>query len=164
MSAVKILNIGNVLFHEFNSHKRAITDIQPHSQSSLVMTTSLDMTLRVWNMRTLQETYKLDLGIAPLGVQLMDHSHVYLWSRESVAISALNQVSKYYASYKYYNLFHSGIKVQFTDQRIVSGQERSVWNRRPHSRGDRRRRITIARAVKCQDAHHCLTSIGSRQV
>ena len=35
------------------------------------MTTSLDLTLRIWNMRTLQETYKLEIGVAPLGARLI---------------------------------------------------------------------------------------------
>ena len=58
---IKVLSAASsyALVHTFVGHARAVTALLSHPKSGLIVSASMDCTLRVWNLDTLQEEYHL---------------------------------------------------------------------------------------------------------
>jgi len=101
-SALKSTTKSCSYIHTFSSHCKSVTGLQIHPVQStvgLLLSASLDGTLRVFNLEVLQEIYSLQLDTPCVGIDIMhwnskDAPHVVVATRANLQIWQLNHLTK----------------------------------------------------------------------
>jgi WD40 repeat protein len=97
---VKIWSVTNTFIHEFCGHYKAVVGMSLYSKGPCLITASLDKTVRLWNLKTFKEAYRINLKEPPLTVQVMDDHHLYVQMRKDVIIWFMDDISRLYAPTK----------------------------------------------------------------
>lgn len=90
-------------FHEFEGHSKAIQQLIPFpaKQQLLVVSTSLDNTVRIWSLKSLEQVYLFDLGTIQLSsMAFLDNEHVYYTSKDIVQLCHMRYIGESFASFK----------------------------------------------------------------
>ncbi|KAJ3155000.1 WD repeat-containing protein 87, partial [Irineochytrium annulatum] len=99
---VKVWNSQAFLIHEFESHYNSVTSLLLLEQVCeaapgtlpVVVSSSLDGTIRMWNFETGTCIYRLDTGSEVLGMGVMKRDTLFHFSRHDVQIWNVNRVCK----------------------------------------------------------------------
>ncbi|KAI8827897.1 WD40-repeat-containing domain protein [Chytridium lagenaria] len=99
---IKAWNSQNYLVHEFNDHYNSITSLllvericeAPFGTVPLLVSSSLDGTIRVWNFESGKCVYRYDTDSEVLGMGLIKKDTFYHFSRQNVQVWNINRVQK----------------------------------------------------------------------
>ncbi|KAI8809581.1 hypothetical protein BJ742DRAFT_229573 [Cladochytrium replicatum] len=90
---VQIQNLMSSVVHEFSSHTKPVTALALYPFGPIVMSCSLDMTVRMYNLKTFREVYCLHLRETPLTMQVMDETQLCIHSHHSVTVWDFNHIN-----------------------------------------------------------------------
>ncbi|KAI9351981.1 hypothetical protein BDR26DRAFT_850159 [Obelidium mucronatum] len=91
--AIKIINMTNAMVHEFNSHTRPITSLAIYPYGPIVISCSLDYSVRMYNLKTFKEVYCLHLKEKPTSMQIMDDLQLYISTWDTIMVWRLNHIN-----------------------------------------------------------------------
>lgn len=98
---VMVLNASHSGFHDFVGHTKEVSGLACYHNRPLIMSVSLDSTLRVWSVKTYQEVYRLELQTQPIGLCLMDNIELFYWSKDEITFGSLCHLNHYFASFRF---------------------------------------------------------------
>ncbi|KAJ3410783.1 hypothetical protein HDV05_003248 [Chytridiales sp. JEL 0842] len=91
--AIKIFNMNNSMVHEFANHTKAVTALAIYPYGPIIISSALDYTVRMFNLKTFKEVYCLHLRENPTGLQVIDDQQLYVTTRESIMVWGLNHIN-----------------------------------------------------------------------
>ncbi|KAJ3069280.1 hypothetical protein HDU98_007659 [Podochytrium sp. JEL0797] len=91
--SVKVLNMANVLVHEFVSQYKPVTALAIYPYGPVVVTSAMDKSVRMYSLRTFKEVYCLQLQDKPLDMRILDESNMYITCVDSVMVWSLNHIN-----------------------------------------------------------------------
>eukprot|EP01135_Chromosphaera_perkinsii_P000052 Nk52_evm3s24 gene=Nk52_evmTU3s24 len=80
------------LVHTFDGHNDEISGLLAHPSGPLLVSSSHDCSVRVWNYATLEEIYRLDTAIPVMGLGLMDKENFYTYTPKELKVWQFNQI------------------------------------------------------------------------
>ncbi|XP_048578307.1 uncharacterized protein LOC5510818 isoform X2 [Nematostella vectensis] len=79
------------LVTQFLGHCDAITSLLIHDRQPLLVSSSLDKTVRIWNFDTFTQTYRLQTGEDIVDMSLISSDQLFYYSRHNLKVWNLNQ-------------------------------------------------------------------------
>ena len=91
--AIKAWDSSWQLIHIFHGHSREVTALKRHPSDSLVISTSIDQTIRFWNLVTLDCVFVQNVGYPLLGMGFLSSPcRIYTHSAEFITIWDITMV------------------------------------------------------------------------
>ena len=82
------------LVFTFDGHGDTITGLLSHPHGPLIVSSSLDCTIRTWNIATLEEIYRLDTLNPVLGIGLMDSESFFSYTSNELKLWNFNNLHR----------------------------------------------------------------------
>lgn len=98
----------------FNGHMKKITNILTHPAEPLLITASLDSTIRFWRIDTFQETYRFDVMDTLLNIFIINSRKLYYASPRSLCLLDFN----------YFHSLFALIGTKITAQELISPRDK----------------------------------------
>ncbi|KAJ3093222.1 vacuolar transporter chaperone [Quaeritorhiza haematococci] len=95
---IKVMNSVFATIHQFVGHSKPVTAMAMYPHGSLFMSCSLDMTVRMYSLKTFKEVYCLQLREPPLGMELIDNTQIYIHVPGTILVWTLNHLNTEFAS------------------------------------------------------------------
>ncbi|XP_063686091.1 WD repeat-containing protein 97-like [Bolinopsis microptera] len=130
-TALKVWSEQGTMLHTFTSHSKAVTSVLMHPQSDLIMVSaSLDKSVRLWNLETFEEIYKLQVcehGIQWVG--LTRDNYLYCGTSRDLSVWSINFLAHFFSQTrvpvsKISPVMHCNTKK--TPRVVVLGEDSSV--------------------------------------
>ncbi|EDV26453.1 uncharacterized protein TRIADDRAFT_54468 [Trichoplax adhaerens] len=78
------------LIHTFHGHLQSVTGLIVHPHEPLLLSSSTDHTLRTWRLDTFEETCRINVGDAILGMKLLNNHQLFYHSKDTIKVWNLN--------------------------------------------------------------------------
>ncbi|KAI9102055.1 hypothetical protein DFS34DRAFT_647837 [Phlyctochytrium arcticum] len=95
---IQIRNMNNALLHEFTSHTKPVTALALYPHAPMIISSSLDYTVRMFSLKTFKEVYCLHLKDKPQDLHVMDDTQLFIRTMNSVQIWGLNHINSVFSS------------------------------------------------------------------
>ncbi|EGF83605.1 hypothetical protein BATDEDRAFT_22437 [Batrachochytrium dendrobatidis JAM81] len=90
---IKVINIVRAVVHEFVSHTKRVTAIAIYPYGPLILSCGLDYCIRMYNLKSFREIFSFRIHELPRGMQLINDSQLFIYTRNTVEIWATNQIN-----------------------------------------------------------------------
>ncbi|RDD40671.1 WD repeat-containing protein 87 [Trichoplax sp. H2] len=85
------------LIHTFHGHLQSVTGLIVHPHEPLLLSSSTDHTLRTWRLDTFEETCRINVGDAILGMKLLNNHQLFYHSKDTIKVWNLNHFYSVFA-------------------------------------------------------------------
>ncbi|KAJ3415851.1 WD repeat-containing protein 87 [Chytridiales sp. JEL 0842] len=123
---IKVINMANIVIHEFLGHIKSITALIILHERGILLSCSLDYTIRMFNLQTFKEIHCFELKDQPIIMKLIDEQRLMTWSTEGLTLFSVNHVNSPFSTLngKFTSLLYASEETY--PERIVARSEDGV--------------------------------------
>lgn len=128
---IKVWNARKLLMFDFHEHLNSITGLllletvceAPRGSLPLLVSSSTDFTVRMWNFETGQSLYRLDTAEACLGIGFLKKNHFYIYGPSDIHIWNVNRYQHTFAFFRSKPLLMKRVEYNGKPARILAATE-----------------------------------------
>ncbi|KNE67114.1 hypothetical protein AMAG_12189 [Allomyces macrogynus ATCC 38327] len=123
---IQVWNLTNTMIHEFSGHLKAITALVLFN-SSLILSSSRDGSIRLWNISTFRQWYCLQVREDVMAVGLIDPHHLWTQSSKGLSTWGINMINQTFSYVNSNVTFLRMFKTGGIPARVLVGSDDGVW-------------------------------------
>ncbi|ORZ31610.1 hypothetical protein BCR44DRAFT_90171 [Catenaria anguillulae PL171] len=123
---IQVWNLNNTMVHEFEGHMRAITSLHLYD-ACIVMSGSRDGTIRLWNLITFQESFRVHVKEEVEAIGLTDRHNLWVHTPKGISIYSINILNQMWSHVNSTVHFLQLFKTSRVPARVLVGSNDGVW-------------------------------------